>query len=82
MYVSSNVSQGFLAAPSSVETQIAARGSCLVEAAVFGSAGLDVKMLDPTTMRLGPNEAGPDPDFSSPALIEDVNGDSERSRNS
>lgn len=66
---------GFLATPISLETQIALRGSSLVEATVFGSATTDVTTLDPTSMRLGPHQAVPDPDFSNPALIEDVNGD-------
>jgi hypothetical protein len=70
---SSGTSHGFLATPISLETQIAIAAEAT--ATIFGSATLDVTTLDPTTLRLGPNEAVPDPDLSNPAAILDVNAD-------
>jgi len=72
---SSGTSLGFLATPISVQTQIAMPSTSQVKATIFGSATLDVTTLDPTTLRMGPNQAVPDPDLSNPAVVEDVNGD-------
>ena len=46
-----------------------------MEVTIFGSTSLAVTTLDAIALRLGPNQASPDPDFANPALIEDVNGD-------
>lgn len=68
-------SHGFLATPISLETQITMQGTPLVTATIFGSATLDVSTVDPTALRLGPNQASPDPDLANPAVITDMNGD-------
>jgi hypothetical protein len=67
--------------PGDPENEISGRPRVPIQVAILGSAGLDVRDVDVTTLRFGPGEASPALDLTTPFTywlsLRDVNGDGE-----